>query len=265
MAAESSDRLADREPALTAGSGTPRREFLAGFRDTTPLVIGAIPFGVIFGALGVTSGLSPAATQAMSAVVFAGAAQFIAVGLVAAGINPLVIILTTMVVNLRHMLYGVTLGPHVGRLPQRWLLPLGFWLTDETFVVTANRYAAPDKSAYKHWYFLGSAVFMYANWQASTFIGLWAGQAIPDPTSWGLDFAMVVTFIGMLVPLVKNRPVLTAVLIAGLVSVMANPLPNKLSLILAPVAGILAGLIMEGSAKPAEKPRVSEEADHDRV
>ena len=263
MAEEPPFRLAGREPGLTGVQRTRRSEFLDGLKDTTPLVIGAIPFGIIFGALSVASGLSPAATQAMSAFVFAGSAQFIAVGLVASGTNPLVIIVTTLVVNLRHLLYGVRLGPHVGRLPQRWLLPLGFWLTDETFVVTDNRYEAPDNSAYKHWYFFGSAVFMYANWQVSTFIGLWAGQAIPDPTSWGLDFAMVVTFIGMLVPLVKNRPVLAAVLVSGIVSVMANPLPNKLSLILAPVAGILAGLMTEHNGKPASVERGSEGALHE--
>ncbi len=127
-------------------------------------------------------------------------------------------------------------------LPQKWMLPLGFWLTDESFVVTIRRYNEPDKSPNKHWYFLGSAVFMYSNWQLCTYIGLQAGQAIPDPASWGLDFAMVVTFIGMLVPLVVSRPHLAAVVVAGITAVAANSLPNRLGLIAASLAGIFAGV-----------------------
>jgi predicted branched-subunit amino acid permease len=86
---------------------------------------------------------------------------------------------------------------------------------------------------------------MYTNWQLCTYIGLRAGQAIPDPTQWGLDFAMVVTFIGMLVPLILGRPILAAVLAAGIMSVIANPLPNRLGLILAPITGIVVGIVVE--------------------
>lgn len=220
-------------------------EFWAGVKATFPLVVGAIPFGIIFGALSVNSGLSPGATLAMSAFVFAGSSQFIAAGLVASGTSVLVIILTTFVVNLRHMLYAATLAPHMKGLPQRWLLPLGFWLTDETFVVTIQRYDQPDTSPNKHWFFLGSEIFMYSNWFLCTYIGLVAGQAIKDATSWGLDFAMIVTFIGMLVPLVKNKAAAISVLVAGATSLLANGLPHKLGLILAALLGVLAGLLAE--------------------
>lgn len=235
-------------------------EFLAGVRDTFPLVVGAAPFGIIYGALAVTSGLSPAGTQAMSAFVFAGSAQFIATGLIASEVSQTVIILTTLVVNLRHALYGATLGPSMRNLPHRWLIPLGFWLTDESFLVTAGRYRKMDSSAFKHWYFLGSAVFMYSNWQLCTFIGLQAGQAIPDPASWGLDFAMVVTFIGMLVPLVEARPVLVSVVVAGLTAVLAHGLPNQLGLILAAGMGIVAGVLADRTLGegPEEKSLINE-------
>src|SRR5512141_2115262 len=99
---------------------TRRSEFWGGVRDTFPLVVGAIPFGIIFGALAVTSGITPGAALAMSAIVFAGSSQFIAAGLVASGTPILVIILTTLVVNLRHALYAASLGPHMKHLPQRW-------------------------------------------------------------------------------------------------------------------------------------------------
>ena len=224
---------------------TKKEEFFAGVRDTFPLVVGAIPFGIIFGALAVTSGLSAGATMAMSAFVFAGSAQFVASGLVASGAGVFLIVLTTFIVNLRHALYSATLAPHMRALPQRWLLPLGFWLTDESFVVVIRRYTESDNSPLKHWYFLGSALFMYSNWQLCTFLGLRAGQAIPDPASWGLDFAMVVTFIGMLVPIVTSGPLLISVVTAGAAAVLANSLPNRLGIIVASLAGIIAGVAAE--------------------
>ncbi|MCJ7702408.1 MAG: AzlC family ABC transporter permease [Anaerolineales bacterium] len=222
-----------------------KTEFWNGVKATFPLVVGAIPFGIIYGALAVTSGLSARATLGMSLFVFAGSSQFIAAGLVASGAGVGTIVMTTFIVNLRHALYATTLAPHMKHLSQKWLLPLGFWLTDETFVVTAQRYDQPEASPYKHWFALGSAVFMYTNWQLCTAIGLVAGQAIPDPGSWGLDFAMVVTFIGMLVPMVVNRPVLAAVLVAGASAVLANNLPNQIGLFIAAILGIGAGVAAE--------------------
>lgn len=228
-----------------------RSEFVAGVRDTFPLIVGAVPFGLIFGALAAGSGLSFAAAAAMSAVVFAGSAQFIALSLVAAGTTWPFIVLTTLVVNLRHALYSATLAPQVTRLSQRWRIPLAFWLTDETFVIAANRYNQKDASPHKHWYWLGSAVSMYANWQLCTWLGLLFGQLMPNAAAWGLDFAMPATFIGIVVPYLKNRPMLAAVIISGLVAMLAYPLPNKLGLILAAIAGVTAGIIVENvSVKP---------------
>jgi 4-azaleucine resistance transporter AzlC len=226
-------------------SASPRTEFLAGVKDTFPLVVGAIPFGIIFGTLAAGSGLSFAGTAAMSGVVFAGSSQFIAVGLIATGTSWPYIVLTTFVVNLRHALYSATLAPHVKHLSSTWQIPLAFWLTDETFVIAANRYNQADSSAHKHWYYLGSALFMYLNWNACTWLGLTLGQFIPNAAAWGLDFAMPVTFISMVVPYLKNRPMLAAVIVSGLVAVLAYPLPNKLGLILAAVAGIIAGIVVE--------------------
>ena len=220
-------------------------EFWNGFKATFPLVVGAIPFGIIFGALAVTTGLSSKGTMGMSLIVFAGSSQFIAVGLVAAGASVGTIVLTTFIVNLRHALYATTLAPHMKVLPQRWLLPLGFWLTDETFVVSIQRYSHSDKSPYKHWYTFGSAVFMYTNWQLFTFLGLITGSMIPDPASWGLDYAMIATFIGMLVPMVKDRPVLSAVFVAGASALALHSLPNQLGLLIATLSGIATGVFVE--------------------
>ena len=134
------DRL-DKKERVNIWQAEGLTEFFAGARDTFPLIVGAIPFGIIFGTLALASGLSFAAAMAMSAFVFAGSAQFIAVGLLAAGTGWPLIVLTTFVVNLRHALYSATLAPFVSRLPLRWQLAIAFWLTDETFAVVVSRFS----------------------------------------------------------------------------------------------------------------------------
>src|SRR5262249_29417269 len=158
-------------------------------------------------------------------------AQFVAVGMLAAGANYWVIVLTTLIVNLRHMLYAATLSPHLKGLPQRWLLPLGFSLTDETFVTSIQRYNQDDGSPHKHWFQFGTALTMYLNWQFFTWIGIWAGRVIPDPSAWGLDFAFPATFIGMLAPMIHNRAIVACVAGAGISALLFFRLPNHLGLI----------------------------------
>lgn len=220
-------------------------EFWSGVRDTVPVIVGAIPFGIIFGALAVDAGLSAYATMGMSLLVFAGSSQFVAAGLVGQGAGMLVIVLTTFVVNLRHALYSASLGPFLSRKSQRWLLPLGFWLTDETYAVVVRRYARADKSPYMHWYHLGSSVSMYVNWQLCTLIGVVAGTQLQGMADWGLEFAMVVTFIGIVVPLLINLPTLFCAVSAGAVAVLLRDLPHQLGLISGAVIGISAAMLLD--------------------
>ncbi|MBP0027604.1 MAG: AzlC family ABC transporter permease [Roseofilum sp. Guam] len=215
-----------------------------------PLIIGAIPFGIIFGTLATSNGLSISGALAMSAFVFAGSSQFIAVGLMAAGTGWLLIVLTTFIVNLRHLLYAVSLLPYVQSLPQRWQAILGFFLTDESFAIAIRRYEQVDGASMKHWYFLGASVTMYVSWQLSTLLGITIGQTLPNAANWGLDFAMSVTFIGMIVPYVKTKPMAIATLVSGMVALLAYPLPHKLGLIVAAIAGITAGVLSERVLKP---------------
>ncbi len=217
---------------------------LSGARDTLPMLVGALPFGIIFGTLATSSGLSVAATLAMSALVFAGSAQFIAIGLIASGTGLVVILLTTLIVNLRHMLYSASLLPYVRHLPQRWRVPLAFWLTDETFAVVHRHFILhPTAEQYRHWYFLGSCLAMYSNWVACTLVGVLLGHALPGMANWGLDFAMVATFIGIVVPALRTRPMLVAALVAGAVALAAHGLPYKLGLMLAALSGVVAGML----------------------
>lgn len=218
---------------------------MAGARAIVPLVVGAVPFGILFGTLAGSSGLSVAGTLAMSIFVFAGSAQFIALGLLATGTAVPLILLTTVVVNLRHLLYAISLVPYVKQLSASWKLILGFWLTDEAFVVAIVRYQQADVSHYKSWYHLGAALFMYANWQVCTLVGVTIGQHLPNVAQWGLDFAMSVTLIGMVIPYIKSRPMQVTVLVAGSAALLAHRLPNQFGLILATLAGVAAGFATE--------------------
>lgn len=224
---------------------TRRTEFWRGVRDTLPLVIGAVPFGIIFGTLSAKAGLSAAATMGMSLFVFAGSAQFIAMGLVGAGSAWPMVVLTTFVVNFRHLLYTATLLGHLKRLPSYWQAILAFGLTDETFAVAVGRWRQMDDPTHKHWYQFGSMLFMYTNWNACTIIGLVAGRLLSDVGGWGLDFAMVAAFIGMVLPYMKDKPNYVTVIVAGVSALVFYGMPHKLGLIVATILGIASGVITE--------------------
>lgn len=226
---------------------SPRTAFWAGVRDTIPMIVGATPFGLIFGAYAITeANLSPLAAMGFSLAVFAGSAQFIAATLLAQGTALGVIVLTTFVVNVRHALYGASLAPYMKSLPQRWLLPLGFWLTDETYATVVGKWAThKDHPVVMKWYHLGSSLLMYVNWNFWTLIGVVFGSQIEGADEWGLDFALIVTFIGIVVPLLVSRAMIVCAVVAGLVAVAANDMPNNLGLIVASLAAIGAGYLTE--------------------
>ncbi len=220
------------------------RSFWAGVRAEFPLLVGVFPFGLIYGALALKAGLSPAAAQAMSSIVFAGSAQFITAQLVHDAAPGFVIVLTIAVVNLRHMLYSASVAPYVKNLPMRWKAWLAYLLTDEAYAATILHYELEDVTPGGHWFFLGAGFSLWSIWQLSTACGIFLGAAIPD--SWPLDFALPLTFIAMVMPVLKDRPVVAAALSAGAVALLAFSLPFKLGLILAALTGILVGVLLEG-------------------
>lgn len=223
-----------------------KAEFKAGCKAAIPLIIGAIPFGILFGTLAPTSGLSVWATMAMSLFVFAGSAQFIVLALIAVQAPLEIILLTTFVVNLRHLLYATALVPRVAHLPIALRAFLAFGLTDETFANMSQRYQ-PDSPLgndhqYAHYFYIGSIFSFYTTWSSATALGLVLGNIIPDMTSWGLEFAMSVTFIGMVVPYVNSKAMLSATFSAAIASLYFSYLPNKLGLIISALIGVGAGL-----------------------
>jgi 4-azaleucine resistance transporter AzlC len=233
------------------------KQFWAGVRAEIPLLIGGFPFGLIYGALALNAGLSKAAAQGMSFIVFAGSAQFITAQLVHENTPGLVIVLTIAVVNLRHMLYSASLAPYLAALPVRWKALLSYLLTDEAYAPTILHYEKEGLTPQAHWFLLGAGGVLWIDWQLSTALGIFLGAAIPESGS--LEFALPLTFIAMLVPVLKDRPAIAAALSAGAVALIAFALPYKLGLILAALVGILVGTVLE-SKKPAREILSPEEA-----
>lgn len=220
-----------------------KKEFWNGVRAEVPLLIGVFPFGMIYGALALNAGLSTAAAQMMSSMVFAGSAQFITAQLVHDAAPALVIIVTIAVVNLRHMLYSASLAPYLHDLSFRWKALLSYLLTDEAYAPTIIKYERDGIGAFSHWFLLGAGFSLWITWQVSTALGIFLGAAIPP--EWPLDFALPLTFIAMVVPILKNRPMIASALSAGVVALLAFSLPYKLGIILAALTGILVGTILE--------------------
>jgi 4-azaleucine resistance transporter AzlC len=226
------------------------KNFWAGVRAEIPLLIGVFPFGLIYGALALNAGLSVPVAQMMSSIVFAGSAQFITTQLVHEVTPGLVIVLTIAVVNLRHVLYSASLAPYIASLSTRWKVLLSYLLTDEAYAPTILQYEKEGITPHAHWFWLGAGFSLWLIWQVSTALGIFLGAAIPE--SWSLDFALPVTFIAMVVPVLKNRPAIAAALSAGVVALLAFSLPYKLGLILAALVGILVGTVLESKQSARE-------------
>ncbi len=223
---------------------SPRTEFLSGVRAELPLLLGVMPFGMIYGVLALGAGLSADMAQAMSAVIFAGSAQFVTTQIVGAGAPGAVIVLTVFIVNLRHALYSASVAPYLKPLHPLWKLLLAYLLTDEAYAVTITRYNQDDDVAHKHWFFLGAGLTLWSSWQVSTAVGVFLGAQVP--AGWSLDFSLALTFIAVVIPLVKDRAGVAAALAAGAVAVAALDLPFKLGLVAAALVGMLIGMLVDG-------------------
>jgi 4-azaleucine resistance transporter AzlC len=222
------------------------KSFWAGVRAEFPLLVGVFPFGLIYGVLALDAGLSPEAALAMSSILFAGSAQFIAAQLVRESAPGLVIVLTIAIVNLRHMLYSASIAPFVAHLPARWKTLLAYLLTDEAYAATILHYEETGFTPTGHWFFFGAGLGLWTTWQLSSALGIFFGTLLP--ASWPIDFAVPLTFLAMVVPVLKDKPAVAAALSAAAVAVMAYALPFKLGLILAALVGILVGTLLENRA-----------------
>jgi len=198
---------------------------------------------MIYGILALSAGLSPLDAQAMSSVVFGGSSQFMTAKLVSAATPGIVIIVTGFVINLRHALYSASLAPYTRHLPPAWKAVLAYLLTDEMYAVTIVNYLSQEEITHKHWFALGSGLMLWTSWQLSTAVGIFLGSQIPS--SWGLDFALPLTFIALVVPVLRDRSAFVTAIVASLAALLFFGLPFKLGLLAAAFTAIACGLWSE--------------------
>lgn len=218
--------------------------FWRGFRAELPIWAGVLPFGMIFGALASGAGFDGITTVAMSVIVFAGSSQLIALQLMQQATPIIIIYLTGVVVNFRHALYSASVAPYLKKLPSRWKFLLAYLLTDEAYAVAIHEYQDETKPLdHKHWFLLGTGVSLWSCWFLSTILGVLMGNVIPPTLP--LEFSLPLVFLSMVVPAIKDKPLLGSALTAAVMSVATYRVPLKLGLIISALAAIGVGLWLE--------------------
>ena len=210
------------------------------------MLLGVVPFGMLYGIGALAAGMPVWLAQLASAVVFAGAAQLVIVQMLAPGAGVVPVGLTAGLLNLRHLLYSASIAEYLRHLPRRWRLLLAYLLTDEAYAVAILRYqATPQQEGepdLRHWYYFGCGFTLWLTWQLSTAAGLLFGATIPP--EWDIDFAVPLTFIALLTLLMRDRPSQAAAVAASAGVLVFAALPFRLGLVVAIVFGLLAGAWM---------------------
>jgi 4-azaleucine resistance transporter AzlC len=231
--------------AIEPAAPSRRTEILDGLKVTLPFMVGAAPFGIIFGALATSAHLSPFETMALSLFVFSGSAQFVAIALLAVATPAWVIWLVTFILNLRHTLYAATLVGYVRHLSVGWRFVLSAGLTDETFAAMEDRYRRLGVNRNSHWAYLASILGMYVNWNCWTAIGIAVGSQMSGLDDLGLEFAAIATFIGMVVQKLRTPGAQTAAAVAGILAALLAALPYKAGLTIATLVAIAVAVMVE--------------------
>jgi 4-azaleucine resistance transporter AzlC len=202
-----------------ASPQTPRRSstpWLRGVMRAMPIVLGYVPVGLAYGILAQKAGLSPLNTVLMSILVYAGSAQLIAVGLFGAQAPVVTIILTTFMVNLRHLIMASALTPYLKSWRKRELAAFAYELTDETFAVHTAQFldgVPPQAEVF------ATNVTAQAAWVTGTVLGIAVGQVVTDVRPFALDYALPAMFVALLVLQIKHWAHVVVALFTGLLAV----------------------------------------------
>jgi 4-azaleucine resistance transporter AzlC len=227
------------------GTGVPLKSGLrVGFVASLALVPSVFVYGTVFGGLAVQAGLRSVEVWGMSVLVFAGASQFVAVPMIAAGASPLAIVVTTYIINMRHYLMAATLAPAFRSFPRRWLALVAHVLNDESFAVAVARQNPPEP-----WVYVGSALAVSGSFMAGVLVGTQLGGLVADPARWGLDFAFPAVFLALVSVQLRGRAEWLIALASGaLALVIALILPGNWHI-------VITGVVVSGVAAlllPAE-------------
>ena len=224
------------------------REFRQGLLEVLPIVVAATPIGLLWGTLAAGKGLSAFETWLMSASVFAGAAQFVAIEVWRDPVPWLLLTVTALIVNIRHVLMGASLSRHMGGIDRRWHPLMMFLMADENWAFSERRALMAPLSLS---YYFGLALPMWITWTASSLIGAIVGRSFGDPAAYGFDFAFSAMFIGILAGFWKG-PRTGAVLGASAIAAALAKLyvPGAWYIVIGGIVGVIVAAILfrEGEA-----------------
>jgi 4-azaleucine resistance transporter AzlC len=228
-------------------------EFRAGMLDMAPFVAAALPMGLLFGTLAAAKGLSPLEAALMSATVFGGAAQFVAIDLWRDPAPWGLATLTAFIVNIRHVLMGTSLARHMGRFRPAWRPPAMFFMVDETWAFAERRALKGPLTPAYYW---GMGTVMWMQWVAGTTVGALLGQSLGDPAALGFDFAFTAMFICILTGFWRG-PRTGAVLAASAAAAAVTKLtvPGAWYVMAGAAAGMAVAVAMAGDDPDAEARR----------
>lgn len=218
-------------------------QFLAAVRSCLPVLPGVLAFGAISGVAMVAAGMPYYLAVLMSILVYAGNAQLAALQLLTSGSPLAIAILAALVINLRFCIYSLSMAPHLAAAGPRWRPLLSYLLTDNGYAITLRGYERDLGAADKVWYYFGSSVAIWVTWQLGTLTGVLLGARIPS--GWHLEFSIVLTFLGIVAPTIRDRAVAAAACASGVTAVLTWTLPLRLGLLIAAAAGIAAGMLVE--------------------
>lgn len=218
-----------------------RVSFLAGVRACAPLAISVTPLMTVYGVTARALGVPFWWAQLLSVAVFAGS-QLVAVQLLAAGVPGIIAALTAALMNIRHVVYSLSLAPRFKQLAWPWRLLVGYLVTDETYTTLATRLERGGEPA-PQVFLVGGGSLIWIAAQLGTALGGWLGQTIP--ASWGLDFAGILVFLVLLVLQMKHPAAAVTAVTAGGLSVALADLPWRLGLLVAILGGVAAGWLYQ--------------------
>jgi 4-azaleucine resistance transporter AzlC len=193
--------------------------FKAGLADTFPMMIAFVPIAMLWGALAAAKGFSPLEAMLMSAIVYAGASQFVALEMWFDPLPIFLMVFTVYIVNVRHMLYAASISRQMGGIEKRLHPLLMYWLTDEAWALLERKARTQPLTL---GYYVGVAVPLWPTWFLSTAIGAFIGRKLPDPAQVGLDFAFAAMFIAILVGFWKGPRTGAVIVASAAVAVLAK-------------------------------------------
>jgi 4-azaleucine resistance transporter AzlC len=221
--------------------------FIKGILDILPLMIPVVPFGIIYGVIGVEIGFSPMEVFAMSFVIFAGSSQIAFAQLFAAGASPLVMISSVAVINSRHILYGAVLAEYLGKLRLTWKILLSYLMADQAFSVSSAYFKKNIKNKNAHFHMLGSGLTLWLLWQLSTLIGIVLGNIVPAQL--GLEFAIPLTFFSLILSELRKLDHVIIILISGICSVLTYDFPFKIYIIFSAIFSLAISIMINKKFK----------------